>query len=395
MERFGIFLIKAFPHFSTWYICQCAICAASPFIFIMMDQLVAWDKKQMTRSILLIIFCTCAKVFTHADFSNISILDQQSSRGLAAQSERPCARWGNTFDVPLNSKNLLRPCKLPDGRAVCCSALMNYTKSDSFSKPVGWNFHPSNYGAMHERREIIEESNSRVGKNEKCTLEKQYISSPQELRDFAKAMQISALSVDYKDPKRFEALINYVFSDEVVTNSTKWLIRVHEHMTSDSTTDHSTHKDDWEFLSRFEFTRKCGNSVEKWIEWIEPITIPARHPFGFGRCRPVKPYLKPGTPNTGRSDVDYVLLQSGKGLFDQTYHRNGRRVLYEDSNNQMGSNNMKRHQYTPIKHFMLDAGTSTFDSSLFWFTCAYSQVCHLIFLCTTSLLSIYLAKSWL
>ena len=26
-------------------------------------------------------------------------------------------------------------------------------------------------------------------------------------------------------------------------------------------------------------------------------------------------------------------------------------------------------------HFLLDAGTSTFDSSLAWFTCGYSQVC--------------------
>lgn len=314
----------------------------------------------------------------NVDHNNNHPLDRR-----LASSDRPCVRWGNTFDVPLNSKNLLRPCKLADGRPVCCSALMNYTKTDAFSKPVGWNFHPttsSSTGAgLNEKRDVSEDTNGRVGKDDKCTISKNYISSPQELRDLEEAKRISTLSDDHKDPKRFDALINYVFSEEIINNSTKWLDRVHQHMTSESLDDQQFHKDDWEFLSRFEFTRTCGTVVDKWVEWIEPITIAARHPFGFGRCRPVKPSLKPGTPNTGRSDVDYVLLQSGKGLFDQTYHRNGRRILYEEGNNgPTGNTNIKRHRYTPIKHFMLDSGTSTFDSSLFWFTCAYSQVWPLV-----------------
>ena len=58
-------------------------------------------------------------------------------------------------------------------------------------------------------------------------------------------------------------------------------------------------------------------------------------------------------PGAGRSDVDYVLLMSGKDL-----HRH-----------KSGSIRNTR----PPKHFLLDAGTSTFDSSLYWFTWAFSQ----------------------
>ena len=52
--------------------------------------------------------------------------------------------------------------------------------------------------------------------------------------------------------------------------------------------------------------------------------------------------------------VDYVLIQSGRSL--------------------------PKYELTPAntvrktKNVLFDAGTSRFDSSLFWFTCAFSQV---------------------
>jgi hypothetical protein len=105
--------------------------------------------------------------------------------------------------------------------------------------------------------------------------------------------------------------------------------------------------------------------VETWKEWIEPITIHARHPFGMSTCRNTQKYS--WKTRTGRSDSDYVLLQSGKALHDHTYPKH--------YSNTGGRKHKKSSlQANNIKHFMLDAGTSTFDSSLFWFTCAYSQV---------------------
>lgn len=73
-------------------------------------------------------------------------------------------------------------------------------------------------------------------------------------------------------------------------------------------------------------TRKCagasGSNGEseslEWDEWIEPVNIAARHPFVFSRCRHTRHYFKIKF-GADRSDVDYILLQSGKALADSTF----------------------------------------------------------------------------
>ena len=72
----------------------------------------------------------------------------------------------------------------------------------------------------------------------------------------------------------------------------------------------------------------------------------------------------------GRSDVDYVLLQSGAALHKQTHTANNKRIR---PSNSVGKS---VQPLPPNKHYLFDAGTSTFDSSLFWFTCAFSQVSY-------------------
>lgn len=290
-------------------------------------------------------------------------------RQLSGSNPAGCVKWGNTFDVPLVSKNVAKPCQLPDGRAICCSAVQP-PQGDFFAKPIG-----SNYNPMVSRRsreeETLDRSNSNSRDEETCTIEKQYFSSPQELRDLAMADKISTISGDHTDPKRFKALMDYVLHPETLQNSTKWLNRVTYHMSLDHVASDLLTSDDYEYLSRFEITRTCGGKTERWIEWIEPITITARHPFSFGACRPVRPLLSADTPKTGRSNVDYVLLQSGKALFDQSYNKaTGRRWRY----GQTSASTVKRQRNQPLRHFMLDAGTSTFDSSLLWFTCGFAQV---------------------
>lgn len=310
-----------------------------------------------------------------------------------ASTAAGCVKWGNTFDVPLTSKHVARPCKLPDGRAICCSAVTP-PSGDYFSKPIGNNYSPF---SPHSRRYRGEEegassssSSSSTGDrntDDTCTLQKVYISSPQELRDLAMADHISTLSSDHTDPARFKALMDYVLHPETLSNSTKWLNRVSLHMGLEAVPRDLLTRDDYEYLSRFEVTRTCGGRVERWIEWIEPITIHARHPFSFGACRPVRPLLQSDTPRTGRSNVDYVLLQSGKALFDQSYSSaTGRRLRYGPSSSSSTvttgtsstststSTATRRQRNQPVRHYMLDAGTSTFDSSLFWFTCAFAQV---------------------
>jgi hypothetical protein len=51
-----------------------------------------------------------------------------------------------------------------------------------------------------------------------------------------------------------------------------------------------THPDDDKYLSKFLVTTTCkGRSPEHWVEWIEPLTVHARHPFSeypraYSRC---------------------------------------------------------------------------------------------------------------
>lgn len=67
-----------------------------------------------------------------------------------------------------------------------------------------------------------------------------------------------------------------------------------------------------------------------------------------------KLYQSKGIQPLITTNTDYVLLQSGRTQLNHTTFSNG--------------------AVKPAKHFMLDAGTSSFETSLYWFTCAYLQV---------------------
>lgn len=284
-----------------------------------------------------------------AAFSYVVILIVLFLGNVISQSAPKCVKWGNTFDVSLESKNVVLDCKKEDGRRVCCAAVNSTSDTrqpmSQVSRGVGIDYERQKTSGISSSSR----SSSRDVKA-KCETTKKYISSPQEIRDFEKALMIETI----KDPQqKFDALLQYVTSAEIVRNSTTWLARVKEHMSSPHPPN-ANHIDK-EFLSRFEITRKCGDEVDTWTEWIEPITITARHPFGFGRCRNTWQYYKTSV-RAGRSDTDYVLLQSGASLYNHTHTGSGKRIA-------------KRNN----KHYLFDAGTSTFDSSLFWFTCGYSQ----------------------
>lgn len=232
--------------------------------------------------------------------------------------DKDCVKFGAQFDIPLQSKNIRNDCALPDGRRVCCAAVLsNSTYRDDHTIPsrgVGYTHYPVRLPRSSSAKSKVKSS---------CSLTKTYIGSPQEERDFSMSLQLDRIA----DPDiRLDALLKYITSEEMLTNSTKWLERVSLHMRSEVVPQGNSI--DKEFLSRFHITRKCvaDNGTEQsiefaeWDEWIEPVNIAARHPFAFSRCRPSSKYFR-GKPNTGfdRSDVDYVLLQSGVAIADQTY----------------------------------------------------------------------------
>jgi hypothetical protein len=104
--------------------------------------------------------------------------------------------------------------------------------------------------------------------------------------------------------------------------------------------------------------------TKNWRNWIEPLTLHSRHPFAYKRCRHYSPIYKQlkaayrdfpaNATNPGMNNIDYILLQSGEEVAKEV-------SLTRDTN------------VAQAKHLLLDIGTSTFDSSVWWFACAYSQ----------------------
>lgn len=247
---------------------------------------------------------------------DLSILLALSSLLLAADvSGQNAVKWGNQFNVPIISANVRKDCILPDGRPVCCAAVLsNSTYVEDISKPsrgVGYSF----------QQTFAVSSTASVSAVTACEITRTYFSSPQEERDLHKSLQLELIA---DETERLDHLLKYVTSDEMMMNSTMWLDRVRAHMQSEITL--TVNPVDREFLSRFHVVRKCtgisgfdsGLKLFEWDEWIEPVNIAARHPFAFSRCRHTRQYFRK-KQGADRSDVDYILLQSGKALADSRF----------------------------------------------------------------------------
>ena len=320
-------------------------------------------------------------------------IDSESSRRL---DDRPCVKWGAIFDVPLDGKNVIANCRSPSGKRVCCAAMDDTRGMRGIGIGYDDNIKATNSGKTNifgskeevepvdKRRLAIEFLDSAHDLHAKsaashgdedlggCKITKEYFSSPHELRELAEAERISRIGTSeisadagrsYDDgshlptavhDKRLKAVIDYITSEASITNATRWLGRVKEHMSSEEVPSGSAV--DLEFLSRYKVTRSCGGKVVKiWTEWIEPMTLTTRHPFSYSTCKKIYQHFGK-VPRIGRSNVDYVLLKSGADLYREE-----------------GGDIPQQHQEGTRRHFLLDAGTSTFESSLAWFTCAYSQ----------------------
>jgi hypothetical protein len=78
--------------------------------------------------------------------------------------------------------------------------------------------------------------------------------------------------------------------------------------------------DDREYLSYFNVSRVCGHEnksdvTSSWMEWIEPLTVHARHPFSLFSCGKNDVWGLRDTasePSTGAvhiENIDYILLK--------------------------------------------------------------------------------------
>lgn len=235
---------------------------------------------------------------------------------------QPTVHFGASF-AGLESTNMLdTSCRLSTGKPVCC-AIFNQNVSDHIS--------------------IFDEHS--------CTTTRLYIPSPFEASQIKLATFFDSIS-DLQT--RNEVLIKHITSDEDIFNSSIWLNRVKYHAQRSRPVDPDEEVLDKYFLSRFHVTRKCQRLPDSsWDEWIEPITIHARNPFSLLNLPEINktelalrhPASSTNILNTGVINNDFVLLSPSSKAPRTSKHRN----------------------------YLFDAGTSTFQSSLWWFTCLYHQ----------------------
>jgi hypothetical protein len=189
----------------------------------------------------------------------------------------------------------------------------------------------------------------RSKKRSTCQITKVYHPSPYEINQLAKAEEIAK---NTNPEMRLNLFREFIESPQEIEHAKRWLRRVAKRQPG---TELEKNDVDRYYLSRFKVTEVCPTEPKQtsWWEYIEPLTVHARHPFAFQRCldsknpsKRIPVYVNISLPVVSKTSVDYLLLSPDR-----------------------------RRAAQSSKTFLLDAGTSRFDSSLNWFVCAYQQVC--------------------
>ena len=227
-------------------------------------------------------------------------------------------------------------------------------------------------------------------RNYLCTYIKVYVPSPYEEEQFSLAKHFDSIS---NNNARRKALTDYLSSDKNINQSFQWTNRVADRMKYPLKYIRLDPDDiDVMYLSKFNITRQCPQHLAvTWIEWIEPLSIHARHPFSLLR------YLQfqDRTVNTALGDVSQLVTSAiEKSGFSATInqvglinvdhilvHHHGISGSDHDHDHDTPRSTSSHHskhslqkQVSPKTHqqsgrnYMFDAGTSMFESSLWWFT---------------------------
>jgi hypothetical protein len=295
-------------------------------------------------------FLISATILTYQTDKGVQLINRRLNN---VPSTPEIATWGETHGILLESKNVPYDCQHNKNR-MCCSVLEPRAPSYSIKNRCQGQMNSLNSSSKNTRQR---------NKKEACKLHKEYMSSPYELRHILKAKDISSIT---NTDKRRAALVAFITSQDEIDAANIWLRRVKVRMAPGNANVEVTSEDE-EYLSKFQITKTCGTGRDSltnitWYEWIEPLAIFGRHPFALSNCgnadvetlsRKRKNY--PGAVEL--MNVDYILTQSAKTFYNSTV-------------NKMGQQNVGH----PVREFLLDAGSHSFESSLIWLTCAYSQV---------------------
>jgi hypothetical protein len=210
---------------------------------------------------------------------------------------------------------------------------------------------------------------SRQSSSKNCRItKKEYFPSAYELKHLEKAKEIT-LKEDYNERRKLYG--EFIFQD--LPHTIQWMNRVKERMLASSSSGSETpvNSVDKEYLSRFHYEVTCeggSSSSSSWDDWIEPLTVYGRHPYGIVRCAhdmfemkadgtmlyhplgggETKTFEKPIPWTVSKESRDYLLLSSSSSQ------------LYSATNNFPNT-------------YLFDIGSKEFPSSLSWLTCGYLQ----------------------
>lgn len=190
-----------------------------------------------------------------------------------------------------------------------------------------------------------------------CHESRRYIPSQYEMIHYNTSVAIQASG---NEEVRRDKLFDFMLQD--IPDSNRWLSRIEVRMKS-ALGDIEVTADDEKYLSRFEITNVCRigekYKTSTWVEWIEPLTIHTRHPFAMGHC-----FMGP--------TIWHDLRKAYKDRYSEIKYHINKLENVDHVLIQAGDNLKKRG--VQGKHIFMDAGSSTFFSSLFWFTCSYIHV---------------------
>ena len=252
-------------------------------------------------------------------------------------------QWGKTFQS-IESNIIIRECEVY-GHPVCCSLVANVNDSNSnlYERNIEYVKLGYSQHSQHDRKH--------------CPHTREYIPSQYELEHINKAKEFS----DIEDVNvRYYKILDYAFSPEQVEHSRNWLKRVNAHM--NSSIDAPYHEHDEIYLSRFIDTHVCHNKTFVRTEWIEPLTVHSRHPFAWCHSQCIYPRRKGYCNNLTTFEKETHIVNSDYIIVASSSANNNTEVI-----------NDKPHQSKYDKKFLFDAGSSTFNSGLFWFLCVYAQ----------------------
>ena len=228
-------------------------------------------------------------------------------------------------------------------------------------------------------------------RNDPCTYIKEYVPSPYEEEQFSLARRFDSIN---NNNARRKALTDYLSSDKNVNQSFQWTNRVADRMKYPLKYSNRDPDDiDVMYLSRFNITRQCPqHPAVTWIEWIEPLTVHARHPFSLLEQLRLPDRMRTEALGNISHQFTKAIAKSGfSAIINQVNLINVDHILVHhrgisgsDHENDATRNIQSHHSKPSLqkqpppttnqqsgRNYMFDAGTSGFESSLWWFTCMY------------------------